>query len=101
MILILTTPQDGPASRGEELLWARGVQTLRVDGRVPGEASVCLRWDRNGACTRWLSFRDRRIDLGEVRAIWHRRMRIECSSQIRDRRAMEYAVAETKHQLRN
>jgi glutathione synthase/RimK-type ligase-like ATP-grasp enzyme len=101
MILILTTPQDGPARRGEQLLRARGVETLRVDGAFPGEASVCLRWQRSGACTRWLSFRDRRVDLAGVRAVWHRRVRIECSPQIRDRRAMEYAIAESKHLLQS
>lgn len=101
MILILTTPQDGAASRGEALLRARGIETLRVDGAFPGEASLHLRWDRGGACARWLSFRGRRIDLADVRAVWHRRVRIECSPQIRDRRAMEYAVAESKHLLRN
>lgn len=101
MILILTAPGDRPASRGQQLLQARGVDTLCVDGAFPGEASVSLRWDGRGACARWLSFRGRRVDLADVRAVWHRRVRIECSPRIQDRRAMEYAIAETKHMLRN
>lgn len=101
MILILTTSRDDAASRGEQLLRARGVETLRVDGAFPSEASVSLRWQRDGACTRTLSFRGRSIDLAGVRAVWHRRVRIACSPQIRDRQAMEYTTAEVRHLLQN
>lgn len=74
MILILSTPGDGPANRVEQKLRQRGANVTRFNPAVfPAEAALSVAYSPKGKVRTDLRINDATIDFDHVTSIWLRR----------------------------
>jgi glutathione synthase/RimK-type ligase-like ATP-grasp enzyme len=96
MILILTHADDPAALDGERFLRGRGADVVRFEpSRFPGSTALTLSWRADARARQHLTIDGRRIDLGDVRAVWHRRARARRPEEIRDPRMRSFANRES------